>query len=58
MSPESAYEKIKDSGPFDDPYISWYPHRWHWFEFEPGKFCLALSPWRTSPTLYKQFLKP
>lgn len=55
LDPKKAFERVLESGPFDDPYISWYPHRWFLQYCEDGSKVLALEAWRCTPTLFEEY---
>jgi len=57
MKPEEAYKRLIESGPFDDPSVTWYPYRWYWHE-EDGKFYAAVQAWRSIPTIFYDFIRP
>ena len=54
LKPEEAYRRLRASGPFDDPTVSWCPHRWY-FDAD-GVLCC--QPWRCIPTRYPEFHRP
>ncbi|RYF78905.1 MAG: hypothetical protein EOO39_00025 [Cytophagaceae bacterium] len=57
MKPADAYRRLIESGPFDDPLVSWCATRWHWVARE-GKQVLCCTPWRSVGKDYPEFIKP
>lgn len=55
LDPKKAFERVLNEGPFDDPYISWYPYRWYLAPREDGSKVLALEPWRCVSTYFEQY---
>jgi hypothetical protein len=58
MKPEEAYKRLIESGPFDDPTVSWHSHRWYWHSGVLRERFLAVVSWGGIPSIYTQFRHP
>lgn len=53
MSPAAAFQRVTETGPFDDPTHAWYPCRWY---LDPdGVLCRTL--WRAPTVRYPEHRK-